>query len=1180
MESKKIEPLLLRSNFELEKLFRSSRLPKEIVGTSHLSHLALLLLQPISQTEPHLIVVPLDDDAAQLQRALHFFDPYARVSILPAFDVDPYSNLYPNRRNVSERLGWMHRASRASGGEIFIASIPALLQFTLPFEELELRTTQIKTGQTLSPQFFKDLSESGYVQAPIVEDVGSFSQRGGIVDIFSPAHDYPVRLELFGDVIDTMRFFDPATQRSLDNCSFLQIIPAQEVLFSDDSRARAAQLFRKSIEGRNILKEDAQQTVTSISQGHYFQGLEFLSSYFYEQPGLALDAFQTQPQIWLYDPSQLPRSADELWANFKKQYDDTEASLIHLKPSELIATWDSISESRFKEAIHVSKVQIFHDVPTDEESEEAAGAIEFRSSPLRDFSQQAKALQAHPDDLHKYLQERLGGWKSHGQKIFIATGSVSQSQRMQVTLEKSGMTSQVVDENDHLWSQWTEEQERDPTLIHLIPHVLPESFYLKDEGFVFLRDEDFFGHKKVRREYKETGTLENRAHALSFGDLKPGDFIVHKIHGVGVYEGLKVMPIQDIAAEFIQIKYKDQDRLYLPVYRIHQIQKYSGPASPTLIDRLGGTSWEKTKTKVRSHLRDMAAELLNLYAKRADMNRPVFSPPDEDFNSFESSFLYEETPDQNKAISDILKDLTTNVKPMDRLICGDVGFGKTEIAMRAAFKCVQEGKQVGIIAPTTILTFQHLETFKKRFKKWPVEIRAINRFVEKKDQTKTLKELKEGKVDILIGTHRLFSKDVLFKDLGLLIIDEEQKFGVKHKERLRKLKASVDTLALSATPIPRTLNLSLVGIRDLSIINTAPVDRLPTRTFVCKFDKETIRKAITSEIARGGQVYFIHNRIQSIYALADQLREILPDVKFKVAHGQMEEHELESAMLAFFNHEIDMLLCTAIVESGMDVPRANTMFIDNAQIFGLSQLYQLRGRVGRSKERAYCYLLVPPNQKLDDIAQERLKVLQENTALGSGIRIAHYDLELRGAGDILGEEQSGHIQSVGYELYIELLEEAVSNAKGEEPKNQDIEPDINVRIPALIPDAYMPDLRVRLAYYKALSEIETTDDIHRIEDELRDQFGKPPEQVINLMGLMLIRKYCRDLGIKDLSSGKVGVTLMFTEHTPLSTQKVVELTARANKKYSITPDNRLTIRINEITWPRITEELVYLLTLC
>jgi transcription-repair coupling factor (superfamily II helicase) len=412
-----------------------------------------------------------------------------------------------------------------------------------------------------------------------------------------------------------------------------------------------------------------------------------------------------------------------------------------------------------------------------------------------------------------------------------------------------------------------------------------------------------------------------------------------------------------------------------------------------------------------------------------------------------------------------------------------------------------------------------------------------------------------------------------------MIVDEEQRFGVKHKERLRKFKAGLDTLAMSATPIPRTLNMSLVGIRDLSLINTAPVDRLATRTFVTKFDQDTIRKAITSEVARGGQVYFIHNRVQSIYGLADQLREILPGVRFKVAHGQMEEGELEKVMVEFFHHEIDMLVCTTIVESGMDVSSANTMFIDNAQQLGLSQLYQLRGRVGRSKERAYCYLLVPSSRKIEKDAQERLRIIQENTALGSGIRIAQYDLELRGAGDILGEEQAGHVNSVGYELYLELLEEAVRNAKGEAPLMADVEPDINVRIPALIPDSYISDLRVRLAYYKSLSEIASPDDIDRIEDELHDQFGKPPPQVINLMGLMLIRQVCKDLSVRDLSSGESSITLAFTEQTKLPPQRVIELASRANKKYSITPDNRLRVRINEITWPRIHDELLYLKSL-
>jgi transcription-repair coupling factor (superfamily II helicase) len=516
---------------------------------------------------------------------------------------------------------------------------------------------------------------------------------------------------------------------------------------------------------------------------------------------------------------------------------------------------------------------------------------------------------------------------------------------------------------------------------------------------------------------------------------------------------------------------------------------------------------------------------------------------------------------------------------MDRLICGDVGFGKTEVAMRAAFAAVHDGRQVAILAPTTVLSFQHFETFKKRFKGWPIEIRALNRFVAPADVKSTLTAVKEGKVDILIGTHRILSKDVLFKNLGLLIVDEEQKFGVTHKERIRKMRVAVDTLTLSATPIPRTLNMSLVGIRDLSFINTPPVDRLPTRTYTCKFDQETIRKAVTSEVARGGQIYFIHNRVQSIYGIADELRAFLPDVRIRVAHGQMEEDELEQTMVAFFNHEIDMLVCTTIVESGVDVPRANTIFVDNAHQLGLSQLYQLRGRVGRSKQRAYCYLLIPKGKNIDKEAQERLRVIQENTALGSGLVVAQHDLELRGAGNILGEEQSGTVDLVGYELYMDLLNETLAEAKGEAPTDIELEPEINLRIPALIPDNYISDIRLRLSYYKALSNIRSQDDLSELEDDLKDQFGPIPEQVLNLMGLMLLRLKCKHLGIKDLATSLKALSLIFTDRTPLRPEIVIQLAMRENKKYSIAPDSRLSIRMNQISIQRIFEELDYLETL-
>lgn len=1169
-----IEPFPLRTLESIDRFLRNAPHDKEFIGTTNSACLAQILGQRLmakSTTHPVLVIVPSLKEAELFQDDLQFFDPTIQSHVLPVFDVSPYSQLYPNRRTVADRLYWLHRAQHAGAAEIFIAPITALLQRTLPFDVLAKNQFSLKPGEAIPEPLSRKLEALGYQATPLVEDVGTFSIRGSVVDIYSPAHKNPVRLELFGDTIETVKEFDAASQRSLQTLPRAEIIAAHEVLWTDETSELASRFLREDLSSREIDPEEARTVLSSVARGQYFFGVEFLLAAFYPRPAEPLDHFSSPLEVWWVDAIESFRVADEFRAANRREFDDSPKALLRPRPDDLFVDVERLSFPPDSQQIRASKIQI---------GDKTEGLYNVKVSDLIEFANQTQALNTKPAELQDFVSDRLKSYRSQGQAVFVACGNLSQGQRLYAFLERCGFHVSLTAEETFAWSQWVDEQRSDLQRIHIVPNYLSDSFRWTDEDIVFLRDEDFFGRKRARREYKKSGSLETRVgSSLSFGDLKVGDFVVHKTHGIGLYEGLKVMPIGGVDAEFIQLSYKDKDRLYLPVYRVGQIQKYSGPTAPHLLDRLGGQGWEKTKTKVRSHLRDVASDLLNLYALRSQMQRPAFPMKNDDDLAFESAFPYEETPDQSRAISEILKDMHSD-KPMDRLICGDVGFGKTEIAMRAIFKAVTSGRQVGVIAPTTVLTFQHLETFQKRFQKWPIKIRGLNRFVAKKDQTETLREVKSGQVDILVGTHRLLSKDVQFKDLGLLVIDEEQKFGVRHKERLRQMKASVDTLAMSATPIPRTLNMSLMGLRDLSIINTAPVDRLPTRTFVCKFDKDTIRKAVTNEVARGGQVYFIHNRIQSIYGLADELRELLPDVKMRVAHGQMDEGQLEETMLAFFHHEIDMLLCTAIVESGMDVSSANTMFIDNAQQFGLSQLYQLRGRVGRSKERAYCYLLIPPHGRIDVDAQERLKVLQENTALGSGIRIAHYDLELRGAGDLLGEEQSGHIQAVGYELYLELLDEAVRTLKGEPERADDVDPEINVRIPALIPDFYIPDIRMRLSYYKALSEIEGPDDLERIEDELRDQFGKPPEPVMNLMGLMLIRKVCKSLSVRDLSSGKALISLSFTENTRLPAATVIELASRSNKKYTVTPEHRLNIRMNEITWPRIYDELVYLEGLC
>ncbi len=1158
-----------------DRYFRNREPRLDVVGTDSTTLLAGLLSQPkIALNEkPHLILCATAKAAANLVTSLRFFSPEPKFHLLPEFDVGVYSGLYPNRRVIADRLRWMWAAQTAKPGDIFIATQQALLQRSLPYQELAKRVIRLKRGDVLPSDLPARLEANGYINAPIVEDVGTFSFRGGIVDVFSPALSHPVRIELFADVIESLHTFDEDSQRRLDQIEEFTIIPAQEVLFDDESRQKAAIRLKESFEGRAVDREEAQAVLHQLAQGQHFHGIEFLGSYFYDLPALPTDHFNTPLNVWKLDPFELTRAYDEFVAETKREFEVSVAQIVRPLFGEIYSAPENLEFPPDSQTISLSKVRIGEDHKTHDEG---VALLPLSTSDLREFASQAKSLIGRATQLTNFLNKKFNEWRNIGQSVFIAVSTQAQAQRIKLLLEKSELNAVVTD--GYQWDEWIQAQREDRRLVHIVTRPLGESLRYGDEHFILLREEDLFGHKRPRPEYKSTGTLEQRAHAFNFGDLKTGDLIVHKLHGIGVFEGLKVMPIQGVDGEFIQLKYKGNDRLYLPVYRVHQIQKYSGPSSSALIDKLGGPGWEKTKTKVRSHLRDIAAELLQLYAQRSVAERPPLPEPNADFASFEAQFPYTETVDQSRAINDVIADLS-KPHPMDRLICGDVGFGKTEVAMRAAFHMASNGRQVAIIAPTTVLTFQHLETFKKRFAPWGFDIRSLNRFVPPNEVRATLRDLREGKVNIVIGTHRLLSQDVQFKDLGLLIIDEEQRFGVKHKEKLRKMRAGLDTLAMSATPIPRTLNMSLVGVRDLSLINTAPVDRLATRTFVIKFDGETIRKAIMSEVARGGQVYFIHNRVQSIYHLADQLREIVPEVRFRVAHGQMEEGELEKAMVEFFHHEIDMLVCTTIVESGMDVPAANTMFIDNAQQLGLSQLYQLRGRVGRSKERAYCYLLVPNHRKLDKDAQERLRIIQENTALGSGIRIAQYDLELRGAGDILGEEQAGHVNAVGYELYLELLEEAVRNAKGEAPVDSDVEPEINVRIPALIPDSYIGDLRIRLAYYKSLSEIESPEDIDRIEDELRDQFGKPPEPVINLMGLMLIRKICKDLSVRDLSSGESTITLAFTEKTRLSPERVIELASRSNKKYSITPDNRLRIRINEINWPRIHDELSYLASL-
>lgn len=1160
----------------LQREFQRQNKDIHISGTSSPSLLALLIANGNSKeiiNLPHLVITSSLQEARQFKQAMEFFDPVRSVYLLSSFDVSPYSGLDPKPQITRDRLQFLWAAQNAKNHDVFVTPLSALLQKCIPFKELSEFTLKVRANADLPIHFQQYFSEVGYQAAPLVEDVGQFSVRGGIVDIFSPAHEFPIRIELFGNTVETLRSFSHVDQRSITEIKEYSIIPAKEVIYRDDHLEDLLKKFRKSIENRDLDRDEVEDVLRSLTRKQTIPCLDYFLPFFYQNLDKVTDHFSTPLNIWHIEPNTTSREADEFYQTMKNDFINSEKQIIRPDFEQLFISAEKIQWPQD------SRVVLFSNVESEDfsDSAEVNSSIFYPTHSINELIQPLSNQSFGGDPWNQTLLAKLNQWSNENYRIIFAIKNRVLYERLKLIIEKIDWNIQHFENTQDLFLNSS--LESSSKSVFAVQNYIPESIRIPEDRLIFIRDEDIFGKKNRAKDRKSASDeFQDKAKRLAFGDLTPGDSVVHVKHGIGRYEGLKIMNISGVESEFIQISYKENDRLYLPVYRIGQLQKYSGINQTTILDKLGGTGWEKTKTKVRKHLKDIAADLLDLYAKREKLERPPFDLDEQNYLSFEAAFPYEETEDQLRAISDILKDMTSH-KPMDRLVCGDVGFGKTEVAMRAAFLAAINKKQVAVLAPTTVLSFQHFETFKKRFQAWPIEIRELNRFVSPVEVKKTIQDLKSGKVDIIIGTHRLLSSDIQFKDLGLLIVDEEQKFGVTHKEKIKKVKNSIDTLTLSATPIPRTLNMSLYGVRDLSIINTAPVDRLPTRTFITKFEESNIRKSILSEIARGGQIYFIHNRVQSIYGLADEIRQLVPEARIRVGHGQLDEEELEKTMVAFFNHEIDILICTTIVESGMDVPRANTMFIDQAHMMGLSQLYQLRGRVGRSKQRAYCYLLLPKNKKLDKEAQERLKVLQENSALGSGIKIAQYDLELRGAGNILGEDQSGHVNSVGYEMYMDLLNEAIQQVKGEPAIDNELDPEINLRIAAMIPDDYIQDIRIRLSYYKALSEIRTPSDLERIEEELKDQFGELPDSTVNLMGLMLIRSVCKVLGIQDISAGLKNLSLKFSSTTKMKTETVMSLIMRENKKYSLTPDNRLNIRMNNISWPAAYDELNYLKTL-
>ncbi|MFZ2948292.1 MAG: transcription-repair coupling factor [Desulfuromonadaceae bacterium] len=1105
-----------------------------------------------------LVLAPTQEAAEEFCRELAFFSGGdLHAALFPAWDAAPFSAASPHPDVTGARLDTLFRLQNGLS-RITVMPVAAALQRVLPRKTLNDSSCYLLAGEEFErDDLLARLIRMGYANVPLVEDRGTFAVRGGILDIFPPNLRSPVRIEFFGDTAETMRAFDPLTQRSLQPVEELVLLPSRELLLSDEVLADIAPRLKQLCDGLDIPANRRRAILEDLQNAVYFQGIDFLQPLLHPSLETIFDYAPGAPLI-LLDPEAINYAIlgvrEEIETGAAKA---AEAGLAHSPAGELF-----LDEPELKAIIASRRVVELSGLTLDVQGETATIAI-----PCVDNSDLRVSVSKESSNALAPLARTLSEWLDGGQRVAIACHQQPQAERLKDLLKpykipcsiSEAVFSDVVTlETQHAASL--------PSVKILIGDI-SRGFRLPDSRLILIAEEELFG-KRVRRR----GVSEVRKKQLlaSLAELKPGDYMVHIDHGIGLYRGLQHISVGSVGGDFLLLEYAGSDKLFLPVDRLGLVQRYVGPeGSHPALDKLGGVSWEKSKGKARKNIEELAGELLEIYARRQLSEGFSFSPPDEMYREFEASFAWEETPDQLSAIQDVLADMQHS-KPMDRLVCGDVGYGKTEVALRGAFKSALDGKQVGILVPTTILAQQHYETFHERLKEYPVTVEVLSRFRTAKEQKAILERLKKGDIDIIIGTHRLLQKDVAFKDLGLMIIDEEQRFGVKDKERLKSFRAVVDVMTLTATPIPRTLYMSMMGIRDLSIIDTPPVDRLAVKTIVSRFSEELIREAVLRELRRGGQVFFVHNRVQTIGKRAELLAQLVPEAKIAVGHGQMGEHELEKVMLGFMHGETNLLLCTTIIESGLDIPRANTLIVDHADKFGLSQLYQLRGRVGRSTQRGYAYLLIPGEAAISSDARERLRVLQEISELGAGFRIATHDMEIRGAGDMLGNRQSGTVTEIGFELYNQMLEETIARMRGEEMVEH-VEPEINLKVPAFIPEAYVKDAGQRLVIYKKLTQAESEEDVLDVQNEVLDRFGKYPLATSYLFEIMKLRVLLKKLIVRQIDSDGKAVIISFHPRTPASPDTIIGMMRSEPKKYQFTPDYKLVCTLKDTSFEGILE---------
>ncbi|HVR44473.1 MAG TPA: transcription-repair coupling factor [Thermoanaerobaculia bacterium] len=1113
----------------------------ELTGASLEARALLLSALAAGRPERIAVLVPSDSVLRELTEAIRLFHPSpGMVVAYPNPSLTPYQEVDPSLAVIRDEIRALGAVVRGEV-ELLVVTAPSLLRPIPRPEEFESRVAEIREGDELDPRgLLESLLENGYVRTDLVGEIGEMALRGGIIDLFPPNTEEPVRIELFGDTVESIRRFEVESQRTRERIERAVVFPVTQFRRSPRALRALAQLFAREL-SEPRWKRDVAEKIERLQEQGSFPGMENYLPLVSETTSFA---------------ALLSKEGERPWSLFAIEPDEIGAS---------IRKYESFLRSEYEAAAERGKAVFSPErmlVPADR-VRELAGRIELALSELHVAGNGFEELRVHAPASVSWI-ERLGELpaelargRSEGRRQVLLTSTKGGREKAERLLRE--LEVPFVDQGTRLGDD-----------LVVARGNLARGFRFDEVGLDVLSEWDLFEPPAAAAlPARRKRTAESFAADLR--DLKAGDYIVHVDHGIGRFAGLDRIAFGENEREVMQLEYANGGRLLLPMESLHLIQKYSGGGeAPAKLDRLGGTSWARTKASVKKAMRDMADELLKLYATRHMVSGHAFSRDSPWQFEFEEAFEYEETEDQVAAIDDIKSDMESR-KPMDRLLCGDVGYGKTEVAMRAAFKAVMDGKQVAFLAPTTILAYQHYKTLLRRFASFPVTIELLSRFRSPKEQKQIEAKIGTGEIDVLVGTHRLLSKNVKFKDLGLLVIDEEQRFGVAQKERLKQLKKSVDVLAMSATPIPRTLHMSLTGVRDISIIETPPKDRLAIQTAVIGFHDEFVREAIEFERARGGQVFFVHNRIESIYSMKEHLERLVPGLRVIVGHGQIEEKELERSMMAFIAREYDVLLSTTIIENGIDIPAANTILIDHAERFGLSQLYQLRGRVGRSDRLAFCYLLVPSQRSLASDARKRLAAIQEFSDLGAGFRIAARDLEIRGAGNMLGGEQSGQIAAVGFEMYTKLLEETVRELRGESVEPE-VETQMSLALDIYIPRDWISDENIRMTLYKKIAAARDEARLDDLHAEMRDRFGTVPPAVESLFSFVRLRLLAIRLGVVSIVRDRSIVAIRFAAAARIDPDRLLRmLELRPDAKFS--PGGVLTLPLRETSALGIVAEI-------